>query len=172
MTNPTSHLTGQVTHPGPSISLCAQSLHWIKACFCVPFAKIKTFCTNVWVLLYKNFSSYGTSSSCCLRKYINILFFLYKYLQYSSTPFNNILLYIVLPHPLPRAPSPLPSRTSCIYTFTAEAGNRAGGLPLMRSLCRGTAVAGRDGESSSAPCMGKAGSFRSSPLQTGTGCGE
>lgn len=48
-------LAGQVTHPSPSISLCAQSLHWIKACFCVPFAKIKTFCTNVWVLLYKNF---------------------------------------------------------------------------------------------------------------------
>lgn len=42
----------------------------------------------------------------------------------------------------------------------------------MRSPCRGTVVAGRDGESSSALCMGKAGSFRSSPPPTGTGCVE
>lgn len=54
----------------------------------------------------------------------------------------------------------------------AEAGNGAGGLPLMRSPCREMAVAGRDGESSSAPCTGKAGSFHSSPLLTGTGCVE
>lgn len=42
----------------------------------------------------------------------------------------------------------------------------------MRSPCRGMAAVGTDGESSSAPCTGRAGSFRSSPPLTGTGCVE
>jgi len=45
-----------------------------------------------------------------------------------------------------------------------------GGLPLMRSLCRGTVVVGRGGESSSALCMVKGGSSRSAPPRTGPGC--
>lgn len=111
LTNPISHLAGQVKHPGPSISLCAQSLHWIKAYFCVPLAKIKTFCTNVWVLLYKNFSSYGTSSSCCLRKYINILFYFFCTNIFSISPplsitFNCTLSYLILHWQLP-PPSPV-----------------------------------------------------------------
>lgn len=131
MTKPTYHLTGQVTYPSPSISLCAQSLHWIKACFCVPFANIKTFCTNVWVLLYKNFSSYGTSSSCCLRKYINIFFFFFflnSSVQISSVflrpTFNCTLSSPIL------GPSP-PSQQNLLY-LQRRGGRGAGGGPSGR----------------------------------------
>lgn len=133
MTKLTYHLTGQETYPSPSISLCVQSFHWIKACFCVPFAKIKTFCTNIWVLLYKNFSSYGTSSSCCLRKYINTFFFLillYKYLQCSSAPH----LTVHCPPPCSASSPPFPAEP---FVFTAQSrGRRAQGCP-SGGVCAG-----------------------------------
>lgn len=57
-----------------------------------------------------------------------------------------------------------------VFTLPRQRQIAEGGLPLMRSLCRGTAAVGRGGESSSALCMGKGGSSRSSPPLTGTGC--
>lgn len=50
-------------------------------------------------------------------------------------------------------------------------GGGGRGTRLTRSPCRATAAAGRGGGSSCARCKATAGSSRSSPPQTGTGCG-
>lgn len=81
--------------------------------------------------------------------------------------FNCTLSYLILRRELP-PPSPVEH-----FVFTLSQRRQMmgwGGSPLMRSPCMGTAVAGRGGGSSSAPCTGKVGSSHSSPLPTGTGC--
>lgn len=125
--------------------------------------------------IQKFFLLMAQAAAAVLRKYINILFFSFICTNiFSIPPPHLITINCTLSYLLPcwELPPPSPIEHFVFTLFTAEADIGAGGLPLMRSPCRGTVAAGRGGGSSSAPCRGRAGSFHSSPLLTGTGCEE
>lgn len=130
----------------------------------------------------------------CLGSFIQKFFFLwhkqqllfkkiYKYpffflslfcTNISSIPPPHLITFnCTLSYLIPRRELPPPSPVEhFVFTHSRQRLIMGGGLPLMRSLCRGMAVAGRDGASSSALCTGRVGSSHSSPPPTGTGCAE